>query len=444
MIHRVGSPKGRSLKGYQTLLLVAVSALAFFWTAIAFKTGAALLLLQASMLLFFAIVLGRIARKLHQPPVLGEIVGGVMIGPTIFGALDHPVYAWMFPPSPELHALTYFGLLCFVFTAGMNVEISCLKRRARSTALTSISGILLPFALGVSMVVLLPGLWGDPAANLWLFALFMGTALSISALPVIARILMDLDLLNKELGAMILTAATIDDMTGWTLFALVLSFLDTGGNLWINLGMTLGISTLTVCLIYLRAKYRAGGRLERTVAITAVAMLAISFVAELTGSNGIFGAFLSGVVLSQAPRVRNIINRLVYPVVMGVLAPIYFASIGLKANYAVNLDPVIVALILTVACTGKILGAGIGAIAGGIGKRDALAVGFGMNARGAMEIVLASVALDYQLIDNRIFVALVVMAFTTTMISGSMIQYLILSKPFAEAGPKASIAPANH
>jgi Kef-type K+ transport system membrane component KefB len=250
--------------------------------------------------------------------------------------------------------------------------------------------------------------------------------------------------LNKELGAMILTAATIDDMTGWTLFALILSFLDTGGNLWINLGMTLGISTLTVCLVYLRTKYSASYLLERMVAITALVMLAVSFIAEFSGSNGIFGAFLSGIVLSQAPRERGTINGLVYPVVMGVLAPVYFASIGLKANYAASFDLVIVLLILIVACIGKLLGAGLGAIAGGIGRRDALAVGFGMNARGAMEIVLASMALDYHLIDNRIFVALVVMAFTTTMISGSMIQYLISSKAIVEAGPNISIAPANH
>lgn len=443
-MHRVGNLKGRSLKGNQTLLVVAVSALVFFWMASVFKNRAALLPLQASMLLFFAIFFGKVAHKLHQPPVLGEIVGGVMIGPTILGVLDPTTYAWMFPPSPELHALTYFGLLCFVFTAGMNVDISCLKRRVRSTALTSISGILLPFALGFSMVVLLPGLWGAPAANLWLFAIFMGTALSISALPVIARILMDLDLLNKELGAMILTAATIDDMTGWTLFALILSFLDTGGNLLINLSMTLGISTLTACLIYLRAKYSANDLLGRLIALTALAMLAVSFIAEFSGSNGIFGAFLSGVVLSQAPGEKNTINGMVWPVVMGVLAPIYFASIGLKANYTASFDPMIVLLILMVACIGKLLGAGIGAIAGGIGRRNALAVGFGMNARGAMEIVLASVALDYHLIDNRIFVALVVMAFTTTMISGSMIRYLILSKPFTEDRPKVSIEPVNH
>ena len=211
MTHRDGSQKGRSLKGYQMLLIVAVLALAFFWMASVFKNSSALLPLQASMLLLFAIVFGRIARKLHQPPVLGEIVGGVMIGPTILGTLDPSAYSWIFPPSPELNALTYFGLLCFVFTAGMSVDISCLKRRARITALTSISGILLPFALGFSMVLLLPGLWGSPAANLWIFALF--TALAISALPVIARILIDLDLLNKEIGAIILTAATIDDMT---------------------------------------------------------------------------------------------------------------------------------------------------------------------------------------------------------------------------------------
>jgi len=444
LIHRNGSPKGRSLKGHQTLFIVAVSAIAFFWIASVLKNRTALLPLQASMLLFFAIIFGRVARMLHQPPVLGEIVGGVMIGPTILGTFDPSVYSWMFPPSPELHALTYFGLLCFVFTAGMKIDISCLKRRARSTALTSISGILLPFALGFSIVVLLPGLWGAPADKLWIFALFMGTALSISALPVIARILMDLNLLNKELGAMILTAATIDDLTGWILFALILSFLNIGGNLLINLSMTLGIFILTVCLIYLRAKYSASDLLERTVAITALAMLAVSFIAELSGSNGIFGAFLSGVVLSQATKERDTIHGLVYPLVIGVLAPIYFASIGLKANYAASFDPTIVVLILMVACIGKLLCAGLGAIAGGIGRRNALAVGFGMNARGAMEIVLASVALDYQLIDNRIFVALVVMAFTTTMISGSMIQFLILSKPLVEAGPKVSIAPANH
>ena len=105
---------------------MAVLALVFFWMASVFKNRVALLLLQASMLLFFAIVFGKVARKLHQPPVLGEIVGGVMIGPTIFGALNQPMYAWMFPQSPELHALTYFGLLCFVFTAGMNVDISCI------------------------------------------------------------------------------------------------------------------------------------------------------------------------------------------------------------------------------------------------------------------------------------------------------------------------------
>ena len=208
--------------------------------------------------------------------------------------------------------------------------------------------------------------------------------------------------------------------------------------------MTLGISALTVCLIYLRAKYSASDLLGRVVALTALAMLAVSFIAEFSGSNGIFGAFLSGVVLSQAPRERNLINGLAYPGVMGILAPIYFASIGLKANYAASFDPVIVVLILMVACMGKLLGAGLGALAAGIGRRNALAVGFGMNARGAMEIVLASVALDYHLIDNRIFVALVIMAFTTTMISGSMIQYLILPKHFAEAGPKVRIAPTNH
>jgi Kef-type K+ transport system membrane component KefB len=412
--------------------------LALLWIS-GFKSGPILILLDFTIILAFALVFGNMMKMLHQPAVLGEILGGIILGPTIFGTIAPGLQSELFPTSGEpaqiLRAVAYLGLIAFVFVAGLEVDLTCIKRRSKSTMITSISGIVLPFALGFGMVVLVPGIWGIPSGDLRIFALFMGTALSISALPVIARILMDLGLLKTELGAMIITAATIDDLVGWSLFALILSSLNSGTSIGLNLGLTLGFFGLLAFIIYLSNKNTArlqsplmGGLLD----IIAMVMLAESIISEFIGAHGIFGAFLAGAILSQRRERRNQILRKVYYPVIGILAPIYFASIGLKANFATNFDLTIVLLVFVAACAGKIIGASIGARASGVSLRDSLAIGFGLNARGAMEIVLASVALDYGLIDERIFVALVVMAFATTMIGGSMIQRLIISKVFSE------------
>lgn len=421
------------------LLLIALSLfLSLLWLS-GFKSELILILLEFTLILAFALIFGRLMQKLHQPAVLGEILGGIILGPTVFGTIAPGLQSELFPASGEpaqiLRAVTYLGLIAFVFIAGLEVDLTCIKRRSKSTIVTSISGIVLPFALGFSIVVLVPGIWGIPSGDLRIFALFMGTALSISALPVIARILMDLGLLKTELGAMIITTATIDDLVGWSLFALILSSLNSGTSIGLNLGLTLGFFGLLAFIIYLSNKNDTrlqsplmGGLLD----IIAMVMLAASIISEFIGAHGIFGAFLAGAILSQRRERRIQILRKVYYPVIGILAPIYFASIGIKANFATNFDLTIVLLVFVVACAGKIIGASIGARASGVSLRDSLAIGFGLNARGAMEIVLASVALDYGLIDERIFVALVVMAFATTMIGGSMIQRLIISKVFSE------------
>ncbi len=240
--------------------------------------------------------------------------------------------------------------------------------------------------------------------------------------------------MKMELGSMIISAATIDDIIGWSLFALILSILNTGMGLALNLSLTVGALALTIYLIHLEARNDAilhSRHIGSLIDIVAISMLAISFVAEAIGTHGIVCAFLSGVILSQRHVRRDLILKNIRPPAMDILVPIYFASIGLKANFVTNVDLTIVILIFIVACAGKIIGASSGAMAGGIARKEALAIGFGMNARGAMEIALASAALDYGLIDQRIFVALVIMALATSMISGSMIQHFI-SKPLSE------------
>ncbi len=412
--------------------------MAFLWIT-GFKSGLILILLDFSLILVFALSFGNMMQRLHQPAVLGEILGGIILGPTVFGAIAPGLQSELFPVSGEpaqiFGAVAYLGLIAFVFIAGLEVDLTCIKRRGKSTIITSTSGIVLPFALGYGMVVLMPGIWNIPSGGLRIFALFMGTALSISALPVIARILMDLDLMKTGLGAMIITAATIDDLVGWSLFALILGSLNSGTSIGLNLGLTLGFFGLLAFIIHHSNKNATrppSSLMDELLDIIALLLLASAIVSEFIGAHGIFGAFLAGTILSQRRERRNQLMRLVYYPVIGVLAPIYFTSIGLKANFAANFDMAIVLLVFVVACAGKIIGVSIGAMASGVSGKDSLAIGFGLNARGAMEIVLASLALDYGLIDERIFVALVVMAFATTMIGGSMIQKLTMNKVLDE------------
>ena len=408
--------------------------MAFLWV-ICLGNGPLQTILQITLLLTFAAILGGLAKKLHQPAVLGEILGGIILGPTVFGILAPGLHSELFPAAGEsaeiLHVVAYLGLIAFVFIAGLEVDLRSLRQQRKSTLLISIFGILHPFSFGFGMVLLLPALWGTSQGDLRVFALFMGTALSISALPVIARILMDLDLMKEKLGMIIVGAATCDDVVGWSLFALILSSLNAGISLTINLGLTLGVFGLTACVIYL-AKSDKSRQMpffwRWIVDLIAISMLVASIASEFVGAHGIFGAFLAGVILSQRQARRDLILKTAYGPVMTILAPVYFASIGLKADFARDFVLAIVLLVFLAACAGKIMGASMGAWLGGISGGDALAIGFGLNARGAMEIVLASAALDYGLIDKRIFVALVIMALATTMISGTMIQRLITRK----------------
>jgi Kef-type K+ transport system membrane component KefB len=303
-------------------------------------------------------------------------------------------------------------------------------------ALTGILGVLVPFGLGFAVVLLLPDLWGTQVQNrLVIFALFMGTALSISALPIIARILVDLNLMQKETGVVVMAAATINDLIGWTLFALILSALTPGGSSaekpWVALILTLGFS---VAIVYIgRLIGRPALRWLRTriswpsgfIAATSIMILAAAVAAEAIGIHAIFGAFLLGVALGRSHAERNQDHDTIYQFAVSFFAPLYFVSIGLKVNFIEHFDFMVSLIILLTACVGKICGAGLGAFWGGMKLKEALVVGFGMNARGAMEIILASVALKHNLIDQRIFVALIFMALITSLLSGPVMQRLM-------------------
>jgi Kef-type K+ transport system membrane component KefB len=395
--------------------------------------------MQIAVMLAAAWLFGYLMKKLGQPVVLGEIIGGILLGPTLLGSLCPDIYLMLFPADKSIitgmEALLKIGLLFFMFAAGLEVNLVHFRQSKKLITLTSLLGGLLPFTLGFGMVMLFPTLWGDPD-QLMLLALFMGTALSISALPVIARILMEMNLIGSRIGMTIMTSAMVNDWFGWILFAFLLRQLgheNSGGAVFTTLALVLAYTVAILAIgRWIVLPIMNNSRLFKDwpgglLSFVALLIMLAAVGAEKVGINAFFGAFLVGMALSQGhdPEQEKTINSMIQPFALTFFAPLYFVSVGLKANFSSQMDVTLCILIFLVACFGKIIGAGLGARLGGMHWREALAVGVGLNARGAIEIILASVALEYHIIDQRIFVALVLMAFLTTLLSSASLKYLL-------------------
>lgn len=394
---------------------------------------------QIGLMLAAAWLFGFLMKKLAQPIVLGEIIGGILIGPTLLGAICPDIYVAFFPVdeaiTTSIDALLKVGMMFFMFAAGLEVNLVHFRQSKLLITSTSLLGGALPFALGFGMVFLFPTLWEQTDRPL-LLALFVGTALSISALPVIARILMEMNLIGNRIGMTIMTSAMINDLVGWVLFASILRNLgreNMGGNVFTTLALVLAYTALILAIgHWLVRPIMNSSRLFQDwpgglLTFVSLLIMLAAVGAEQIGIHAIFGAFLAGMALSQGhdPEQEKTINSMIQPFALNFFAPLYFVSVGLKANFSSQFDGSLCLLIFLVACFGKILGAGLGARFGGMHWREALAVGVGLNARGAIEIILASVALEYHLIDQRIFVALVLMAFLTTLLSSAVLKYLL-------------------
>jgi Kef-type K+ transport system membrane component KefB len=392
------------------------------------------LLLSVAALLAAAVVGGQAARRCGLPAIVGELLGGVALGPTLLGRLAPALHDFLFPAvgpvAAERQVVLTAGLLGFLFVAGLEMDLSCLRGRFRAVAGLAACGVAVPFALGALSVAVAPSLFGGtlPPA---MMAAFVGTALSISALPVIARTLMDLGLHRTALAGLVLSAAVVDDLVGWSLFAflsravagapsdLVFSLARVG--VLFLLVLTLGRFTVARLRPILR---RWMPDMAPRLALAASLVFAFAGLAEMAGVHAVLGGFLAGVVMSQGAH-REDVHDVCHAFGAGVLAPLYFASVGLRADFVASLDVRLTVWVIAVACAGKM---GAAAFAGrwmGLPLREALALGAALNARGAMEILLAGAAREQGLIDARLFVSLVVMALVTSLMSGPLLVRLL-------------------
>ena len=396
-----------------------------------------LIVLLASIggILILARIFSELCKKIQMPIVMGEILLGIILGPTIFGALSPDLSAAILPKvgaaKIALEGITNLAVVMLLFVAGMGAQLQVMLKQGKAGAYTSFTSMLIPFVLGFSAAWFFPHFFNYSEDRKLAYALFFGIAMAVSALPVITRILMEMDLFKTKVGMIIISAAIFDDLAGWLLFSFVLSIMGQNGDvssIWFTVGMILGFGffMLTIgryiinqTLAWIQRKPAwSGGVLTISLGLC---FLGAAFT-EYIGLHAILGAFIIGIAFGDSVHLRERERDIIHQFVTNVFAPLFFVSIGLKVNFIDNFDLPLVLLVFFLAVGCKVFGGFLGAYWGGLTKREAMAVGFGLNARGAMEIILGTLALNVGLIDSKMFVALVIMALITSMISGPLMK----------------------
>ncbi|HTF17768.1 MAG TPA: cation:proton antiporter [Chryseolinea sp.] len=393
------------------------------------------LLIQLSVMLLMGRLFAEVARHLKQPAVVGEILAGILLGPTVLGMLQPEWFEALYPTGTAtgivLTGFVQVAVIMLLFVAGLEVDLHIVWQQGRQALFTSLFGLIIPFVLGFIFPYLFPAFFGHAeGSGQLIFSLFMGTAMSITALPVIVRILMDTNLFKSRMGMLVVASAMVDDVIGWLTFSVILGLIGKSGSTSVlttailTIGytvamLTLGRASLNKVLPWVNNKLAwPGGILSVSLALC---FLGAAFT-EYIGIHAIFGAFIMGVALGDSNHFSERAKEIVFQFINNVFAPLFFVSIGLRVNFIENFDLLLTLSILVIAFAGKIIGSGLGTRLGGFTWRESLAAGFGMNARGAMEIILGLVALENGLINERVFVSLVIMALVTSMTSGPLMK----------------------
>jgi Kef-type K+ transport system membrane component KefB/mannitol/fructose-specific phosphotransferase system IIA component (Ntr-type) len=398
-------------------------------------------LITLSFLLLMAKLFGEAFSKLKQPAIMGEILAGLILGPTILGMIFPSVFEWLFSPGSVMIAiegLVTLAVVLLLLVSGLEVDLSIALRQGKAAIYTGMLGIIVPFIFGFGTAYLFPRFF-NPAAegSDLLFALFLGTALSISALPVIAKTLMDLKIFKTEIGSIIISAAMFNDILGWLIFSLILGNLGTNSHPF-SFGttflLTIGFALFAVILLrklinkiipFLQERISFPGGILNFIFITGLIGAAFT---EYIGVHAIFGSFIIGIAIGNSAHLKEEVRENITQFITNLFAPLFFVSIGLRVNFVEYFNLPLILLILVLAYAGKIIGCSFGAYLGGLDKEDSMAVGFGMNSRGAMEIILGLIALEAGLINEELFVALVIMALVTSITSAPMMNYYLKKK----------------
>ena len=403
--------------------------------------GAELLLtflLAMALLLGLALTLGRLAERLKMPAIVGELLTGVIVGPSLLGEVAPAFTSWLLPADAEhmhlLDAVGQLGVLLLVGITGSHLDVTMLRRHGASAVKVSLSGLLIPLALGIAAGAVVPRSLMAGTHERWVFALFLGVVMCVSALPVIAKTLTDMRLLHRDVGQLVLAAGTVDDAVGWLLLSVVSAAATVGIS-------AIGVSVSVACLagfVVLTALVGRPlirvvmGRAARSpdsgpaVGLTVVLVLLGAASSHALGMEPVLGAFAVGILLGL-PGVTDL--RKLAPlrtVVLAVLAPLFMATAGLRMDLTALREPQIAlasVAILLLATVGKFAGAYLGARMSRLSRWEALGLGAGMNARGVVEVIIASVGLRLGVLSTATYTIVVLVAVVTSLIAPPLLRW---------------------
>jgi Kef-type K+ transport system membrane component KefB len=410
-------------------------------------------LLHVLLALTAVIVLGRLLgwlfRWIGQPPVIGEVVAGILLGPSLLGYLAPNVAGYLFPQeiAPQLGVIAQIGVILYMFLVGLELNCDLLRNKAHATVTISHASIVLPFLLGAGLALLLFPTLAPRGVSFTNFALFMGVSMSITAFPVLARILTDVRLEKTELGVLALTCAAANDVTAWCLLALIVGIAKAEvSQALIVIGLALAYMGVMFWIIRPIAErmadhYDAGPTTRSRTAWVFIAVLLSALATEFIGVHAIFGAFLLGAIIPHESTLAREFTDKLEDLVTILLLPAFFAFTGMRTQVGLVSgveDWAICGLIVLVATLGKFGGTLIGARIHGISWRHASSLGVLMNTRGLMELIVLNIGLDLGVITPRLFTMLVIMALITTLMTTPLLRILerdLLKSAAAEDEP---------
>ena len=391
-------------------------------------------LFQIIVIISFSRIFSYLMRQVGQPAVIGEILAGIFLGPSLLGTLFPEAWAATFPLSSigNLHSISTIGLSLFMFIIGMELDLSMLNRRIQTALFVSHASILIPFLLGVMLSFELYSGFAQGGTQFLTFSLFMGVSMSITASPVLARIIQERGLSRTQLGMLAITCAAIDDVSAWCVLAVVIAIAKAGN--MSSAFLTIILASLYVLfMLKLARPYLAKlgkelskeGQIRRPfVALAILSLLTSAFLAEIIGIHALFGAFLAGVSMPQNPKIRETLRNKIEDVSLLLFLPIFFAHTGLRTQIGLLTSDglwKICGLVIACAVAGKVFGTLVAARIMGQSWKNSLSLGALMNTRGLMELVVLNIGYDLGIITPALFVVLVLMAIFTTLMTGPLL-----------------------
>lgn len=402
------------------------------------------LLLQIIVIIAFARLFGFLFKKIGQPAVIGEIVAGIVLGPSIIGLLVPEINQFLFPPASlsTLQFISQIGLILFMFIIGMELDLKAISKQAYGAVIISHASIIIPYTLGMGLAYFLYNKYAPAGISFLSFSLFMGIAMSITAFPVLARILQEKGLTRSKLGAMALTCAAADDLTAWCLLAAVIALVKSGSSL--SVFYTIGLSVAYVLLMLkvirpllekLGIVYTNREKMQTPIIAFIFMILIVSaYITSIIGIHALFGAFIAGAIMPSSINFRKIVIDKIEDVSIILLLPLFFVITGLRTQIGLLNEGHLWATfgwIILVAVAGKFGGSALAARMVGQSWKDSLSIGVLMNTRGLMQLIVLNIGYDLGILSPEIFAMMVLMALVTTFMTGpalDLINWLIPEK----------------